>query len=289
MNISKRELSSLIDSLRDFPKFFDKASKCSQSSLPQIKIEIGSINSKDNPFAQYCTVIPEHLKRHFSLSLRFGNNNSSDFIITKIEIHAINFFPKKFSILTITEVTTSTRTDITFQKTAKQLRAITKCSTFIPDSRYNNCIIKLIGNVPCPKKMCSDILCVHKKTFQFLEKKTNIVFNAGLHVRPAIFSLKYKQNCFSWSFVKRFFEETNNSIQDIFGDVYCTACPNERCVNFSSNSTFSIYDNNRCKACSQVPNNLFRDRKPTIMLFGVDCTHCFGKKRFVTTEKKSHL
>ena len=43
-------------------------------------------------------------------------------------------------------------------------------SAFTPDSRYDNSIIKLIGNVYCPNTMCLYLLCVQKKTFQFLSK-----------------------------------------------------------------------------------------------------------------------
>ena len=43
VNISKRELSSLVESLRDFLKTFDKARNCSQILLPKPKIEIGSL------------------------------------------------------------------------------------------------------------------------------------------------------------------------------------------------------------------------------------------------------
>ena len=53
VNISKRELSSLIDSLRDFLKTFDRASKCLQIPLPKSKVEIGSTKSKDNLYAHY--------------------------------------------------------------------------------------------------------------------------------------------------------------------------------------------------------------------------------------------
>ena len=52
VNISKRVLTCLVDSLRIFPEAFNNASKCIQIPLPKPKIEIGSTKSKDNLFAQ---------------------------------------------------------------------------------------------------------------------------------------------------------------------------------------------------------------------------------------------
>ena len=53
VNISKKELTSLVDSLRDFLKTFDHASKSIQVSLPKPKNEVGSTKSKHNLFAHY--------------------------------------------------------------------------------------------------------------------------------------------------------------------------------------------------------------------------------------------
>ena len=87
VNISKRELTCLVDSLRDFLKNFDQASKCKQIPLPKRKIEIGSTKSKDNLFAHYCNDIIEHPNRQIRLSFRFGNNNSCVFSLKKFELH----------------------------------------------------------------------------------------------------------------------------------------------------------------------------------------------------------
>ena len=87
MTISKRELNTLVDSLRDFLKTFDHASKCIQFSLPKPEVEIGSIKSEDNLFAQYHKDIIEHPNRQIPLSFRFGNNNSCIFSFKKIELH----------------------------------------------------------------------------------------------------------------------------------------------------------------------------------------------------------
>ena len=79
MNISKRELTCLVDMLRDFLKTLDQASKCIPIPLPKPKIEIGSTKSKDNLFAHHYNDIIEHPNRQNRLSFRFGNDNSCVF------------------------------------------------------------------------------------------------------------------------------------------------------------------------------------------------------------------
>ena len=87
VKISKIELTSLVESLRDFLKTFDHASKCIQMPLPQPIFEIGSRKSEDNIFAHYYNDITEHPKRQVRLSFRFGNNSSYVFSIRKVELH----------------------------------------------------------------------------------------------------------------------------------------------------------------------------------------------------------
>ena len=91
VNISKAEPTSLVDSLRDFFKGFDHASKCIQTPLPTPKIEIGSTMSKDNLFAHYYKDIIEHPNRQIFLMFQFGNNNSCVFSIKKFELHGNQF------------------------------------------------------------------------------------------------------------------------------------------------------------------------------------------------------
>ena len=91
MNISKRELTCLVDTLRDFLKTFDQASKCIQIPLPKPKVEIGSTKSKDNLFVHQYNDIIEHPNRQIRLSLRFGNNNSCVFSLKKFELHGNQF------------------------------------------------------------------------------------------------------------------------------------------------------------------------------------------------------
>ena len=91
VNISERELTSLVDSLLDFLKSFDDAGKCIQVPLPKPKIKIGSTKSKDNLFVQYYNDIIEHPNRQIHLPFRFGNNNSCVFSIKKFELHGNRF------------------------------------------------------------------------------------------------------------------------------------------------------------------------------------------------------
>ena len=67
VKISKRKLTSLVDSVRDFLKTFDKACKCIQNPLPKPKVDIGSTKSNDNIFAHYYNDIIEHPNRQIRL------------------------------------------------------------------------------------------------------------------------------------------------------------------------------------------------------------------------------
>ena len=87
VNISKIELFSFADRLRDVLKKFDKASKCLHIPLPKPDIEIGFTQSQKNHFTLYCRDITEHLNRQNRLSFRFKSNSSCLFSIKKFELH----------------------------------------------------------------------------------------------------------------------------------------------------------------------------------------------------------
>ena len=91
VNISKRELTCLVDNLRDFLKFFYQASKCIQIPPPKPKVEIGSTKPKDNLFAHHSNDIIEHPNRQTRLSFRFGNDNSCMFSLKNFELHGNQF------------------------------------------------------------------------------------------------------------------------------------------------------------------------------------------------------
>ena len=86
VNISKRDLTCLVDNLRAYLETFDKASRCIQIPLPKPKVEIGSTKSKDNLFARHYNDIIEHPNRQIRLSFSFGKNNSCVFSLKKFEL-----------------------------------------------------------------------------------------------------------------------------------------------------------------------------------------------------------
>ena len=81
----------MVNSLRNFPKTFDKSSKGIQIPLPKPKNELDTAESKDSLFAYYCKDIIEHTKRQFFLWFRFENNNSFVFSIKKFELQGNHF------------------------------------------------------------------------------------------------------------------------------------------------------------------------------------------------------
>ena len=170
VNISRKELSFLVDSLRGFLEAFDKESKSFQIPLPKQQIETGPTKSIDNLFAHYYNDIIEHANRQNRVSFRFGNNKSCVFPSKCLKNAVIILNLQKLSNLTIAKFTVSTRTDITFQTSVKLLRAFTIYSTFTRDCRYDKSNFNFFGNVFCQDKICSGILCVHKKTFHSLER-----------------------------------------------------------------------------------------------------------------------
>ena len=104
VNISKRDLTCLLDSLRDFLKTFDQASKCTQIPLPKPKVDNGSIKSKDNLFTHYYNDIIEHPNRQNRLSFQFGNINSCLFSIKKFELHENQFILTEIANLNNREI-----------------------------------------------------------------------------------------------------------------------------------------------------------------------------------------
>ena len=103
------------------------------------------------------------------------------------------------------------------------------CSTFTPDSRYDNSIIKLIGNVHCPNEMCSGELCAHKETFQSLGRSDYQCPQGTFTCQVRNFHFEEQTNSIFFKCDKGIyiFEETQKSIQDINGDVYC---PGRNCL-----------------------------------------------------------
>ena len=91
MTISKIELSSVVDSLSDLLKTFDRASKCLRIPLSKRKIEIGSTKSNDNLFAHYYNNIIEHPTRQTRSSFHFESSNFCISSIKRFELHGNHF------------------------------------------------------------------------------------------------------------------------------------------------------------------------------------------------------
>ena len=91
VNISKRELTRLIDNLRDVLKNLDQASKYIQIPLPKPKVEIGSTKSKNNFSDHHYNYIIEHPNRQIRSSFRFAIDNSCVFSLKRFELHGNQF------------------------------------------------------------------------------------------------------------------------------------------------------------------------------------------------------
>ena len=87
--ISTRELSSLVDSLSEFLKNFDEASKFYRIGYRNTKFQLDL--RKDNLFSQYDKGIIEHTNRPNRLSVRYENNNFSFFSIKTFELRVNQF------------------------------------------------------------------------------------------------------------------------------------------------------------------------------------------------------
>ena len=104
VNNSKKELTYLVDSLRDFLETFDHASKCLQIPLPEPRVEIGSTKSKDNLSAHKYSDIIENQKRQYRLTFRLGNNISFIFSIKMFELPGNQYIPTEIVNLNQREI-----------------------------------------------------------------------------------------------------------------------------------------------------------------------------------------
>ena len=212
VNISKRELTCLVDNLRDFLKTFDQATKCIQIPLPKPKVEIGSTKSKDNLFAHHYNDIIENpidkFVYHFDLEttiLVYAPSKSLNYT-------AINLLLTEIVNFNHREVHHFTRTDITLQTSVKYLRAITMCSALTPDCGYNNSTFILIVDVYCPNKSVQVDFACTKRLFNHLAEAIINVRKVGLCARCAILLLMIKKIPFSCRLVRgyTFLKRTEN-------------------------------------------------------------------------------
>ena len=126
----------------------------------------------------------------------------------------------------------------------------------------------------CLDIFCSSILCLHVKTFQSLGKSNNRCLQcARPRARWGVFPLKNKRLRFFLKCDRGVFkfEETQESIEDITGDILCPEkyYSRQRCVYVHAWKE----DDRNCNECLQYNVRChflkitFMDQKPTFMLF----------------------
>ena len=91
VSISKHEIESLLDSLGEFLKAFDKTNKVTQIPLPKPKFEIGFTKAKDQLFSHCYKVIVEQLNIQIRISFRFEKKKTCVFSIKEFEHYGDQF------------------------------------------------------------------------------------------------------------------------------------------------------------------------------------------------------
>ena len=224
VSISKKETESLLDSLGEFLKAFDQANKVSQIPIPKPTSEIGFTKAKDELFSHCYKDIVEHLNRQIRILFRFEKNETYVFCIKKFEHYGDHFI--------LTEVVNPGYREIKHLYNNRFfllltgvtiLRAITMCSAFTPDCGYDNSTFILIGDVFCPNPKRSGKLCLHKKTFQSLDRSNYQRPQRASACQVRNIPFEDQKNSLFSSFGQGVYilEVSPKSIQDVIGDVYC--------------------------------------------------------------------
>ena len=160
------------------------------------------------------------------------------------------------------------------------------CSAFTPDCGYNISTVNLIGDVYCPITKCSGRICLHKETFQSLDRSDYQCPQCGsvCQVRNILF--EDQRNSFFLSLGQEvyIFEENPKSVQDVIGVVYCPGkyCLNrEKCESIGGYVTTprSIY------ACGKCGAWLFVHKVPFMLQEHVKTTQT-DKTRFFFAKKR---
>ena len=163
------------------------------------------------------------------------------------------------------------------------------CSVFTPDCGYDNGTIILIGDVYCPNTKCSGKLCLHKRTFQSLDRSDYQCLQCEPVCQVRKTPFEDQTNSFLLSFGQGvyIFEESPKSNQDVFGVLYC---PGKYCFNTEKcespdgyvTSPRSIHFCGKCGAW------LFVHKVPFMLQEHVKTTKT-DKTRFFFATKKLHL
>ena len=146
--------------------------------------------------------------------LAFSPSTSFNSTLIQFSLHNV-------SNLNFAKFTTCKRTDVTLQTCVKEIRACTICSTFSPDCWFDNSNFIFIGNVFCPKTMCSGIHCIHKKTYESLLRSASQRLQCTFGCQVHNFCFEEETNSF---FLKvnqgfRIFAETQRSNYCNLGNV----------------------------------------------------------------------
>ena len=203
VNISKKELTCLVDNLRDFLKTFDQASKCIQIPLPKPEVEIGSTESKDNLFAHYYNDIIEQIDK-FVYHSDLETTILAYFLSKSLNYTVINLFIQNLSNLTIVKITISTRTDIILQTSVKKMRAITIVAHSPLIVAMTIALLFSLGTYIVQIQSVQVDFACNKRLFNHLAGAIINVRKVGLCARCALFLLKIKEIPLSCHLVKEF-------------------------------------------------------------------------------------
>ena len=140
-----------------------------------------------------------------------------------MNITLVNSFLQKLSTWVTAKSNTSTRINFLLLTSVTFLRAIRMCSAFTPDCGYENSTIILIRNVYCPNTKCLGKHCLHKKTFQSLDRSDYQCPQCPSVCQVRNIPFEEQTNSYILSFGQGVYisEESPKSIQDVIGDVFC--------------------------------------------------------------------
>ena len=143
------------------------------------------------------------------------------FLSKSLNYSAIILFLQKFSTLTIAKFNISARTEITLQTIVKKMRAITMCSAFtLIVGMTMTLLFSLRTCYVHIQSVLVNFACT--EDFQFLGRSEYRCSQCASACQVHIFPFEDQTNSFLLSLGQGvyIFEESPNSVQDVFGDVY---------------------------------------------------------------------
>ena len=206
MWVSLKELTSILNTLPQFLKQYDKNVKVPIYHLPKPKQVIGFTLFENELFPYYFQDIKEHCNRQISLSFRFERNRECCFAI------------KEFQIVgeqnVLTEIVNLRHCKMcSFQRNSYYIAS--KCRFF--DSNYDmwpkekilaqlfyqdQKIVELMGDVICANKKCRGKKCVYLTSFEEVNRSTYECKQCKVCSHVLIFPFKDQKPCitlFGWT------------------------------------------------------------------------------------------